>query len=133
MRKIRQGKLLPDLFLLFEKASYEMKASVLHLSFDIFPQSSTCHAIKANCIKLQIIDPEMCSILIFQKKVWNQFLHHILCMIFQEKCSSCYILLTDQIALSACFCFSRYWAIFALQFFVNQAVTSQNLELTLSF
>ena len=26
------------------------------------------------------------------------FLHHILCMIFQEECFSCYILLTDQIS-----------------------------------
>ena len=38
-------------------------------------------------IKPQTIDPEVCSILIFQK-----------ILIFQEKCLSCYILLTDQIS-----------------------------------
>ena len=27
---------------------------------------------------------------------------HILCMIFQQKCSSCYIVLTGQISLSGC-------------------------------
>ena len=43
---------------------------------------------------------------------------------FQEKCFSCYILLTDQISLSDCLDFSRYWAICALQLFVNQVVTS---------
>ena len=37
---------------------------------------------------------------------------------------------TDQISLSNCPYFSRYWAIFVLQLFVDQAVTSQNLKLT---
>ena len=30
------GRLVPDLFLFFEKASYEVKVSGLQLSFDIF-------------------------------------------------------------------------------------------------
>ena len=80
--------------------------------------------IKTNCINSQAIDLEICSILIFQKRVWEQFLHHILCMIFQEKCFSCYILLTDQISLSDCLYFLRYWALCVLQFFVNQVVAS---------
>ena len=33
----------------------------------------------------------------------------------------CYILLIDQISLSGCFYFSRYWSICILQLFVNQA------------
>ena len=47
-----------------------------------------------------------------------------LCMIFQEKCFSCYILITDQISLSDCLYFSRYWTICQciLQLFINQAV-----------
>ena len=49
---------------------------------------------------------------------------YILCMIFQEKCFSCYILLTDQISLSGCFYFMRYWKICALQLFVMQVVMS---------
>ena len=44
--------------------------------------------------------------------------------IFQEKCFSYYILLTDQISLSDCLYFSRYWAISVLQLSVNQAVRS---------
>ena len=59
-------------------------------------------------MKLQTIDPEICFILIFHTSLWYQFLHHILCLIFQEKCFSCYILPTDQILLSACLYFSRY-------------------------
>ena len=43
---------------------------------------------------------------------------------FQEKCLSCYILLTDQVSLSDCLYFSRYWAICVLQLLINQAVTS---------
>ena len=30
---------------------------------------------------------------------------------FQQKCPSCYILLTDQISLHGCLYFLRYWAI----------------------
>ena len=44
-----------------------------------------------------------------------------------------YILLTNQLSLSDCLYFSRYWAICVCVLFVNQAVTSQNLRLTLSF
>ena len=45
------GRLVPDLFLFFEKASYQVKASGLQLSFDISRWPSTCHTIKTNCIK----------------------------------------------------------------------------------
>ena len=69
-----------------------MKANGQQLSFNKFRQFSTCHTIKTNRIKFQFIDPEICPIFIFQKKVWDKFLHHILCMIFQEKSFSCYIL-----------------------------------------
>ena len=51
------------------------------------------HITKRNCTKLQTIDPEICSILIFIKKDLD-----ILYTIFQEKCLSCYIQLTDQIS-----------------------------------
>ena len=57
------------------------------------------------------IDP---SILIFWKSVRELFLFHILCNSFQEKCFSCYILLTDQISLSDYLYFLRYWAIWCI-------------------
>ena len=44
-----------------------------------------------------------------------------------------YTLLTEEISLSGCLYFVRYWAICALQLFVNQVVTSWILKLTLSF
>ena len=43
---------------------------------------------------------------------------------FQEKRFSCYILLTDQISLSDCLYFSKYWAICVSQLFDSQALTS---------
>ena len=70
------------------------------------------------------MDPDTCLNSIFQEKAWNYFLHPILCMIFLEKYFSCYILLTDQISLSDCLYFWKYWAICVLQLFANQAVTS---------
>ena len=42
--------------------------------------------------------------------------------IFQQKCFSWYVLVTDQISLYDCLYFLRYWAICALHLFVNQAV-----------
>ena len=118
------GRLVPDLFLFFEKSLCEVKANDLELNFSIFQQSSTRHMIKANCIKLQTIDPEISSILVFQKRGWEQFPHHILCMIFQQRCFSCYILITDQILLPDCLYILRYRAICILHLLVNQAVTS---------
>ena len=107
------GRLVPDLFLFFKKSFYEVKANGLQLSFNIVRQPLTCHIIKTNCIKLQTIDPaiEISSILILQERFWEQFLNHILCIIFQEKFLSCYILLTDQISQCDCLYFLRYWAV----------------------
>ena len=51
-------------------------------------------------------------------------------LIFQQKCFSCYILVTDQISLPDCLYFLRCWAICVLHLFVNQAVTSYISRLT---
>ena len=119
-------KVVSDRFLLFKKALYQVKASGLQLDFNIFRQPLNQHTAETNCLKLYIIDPEIWSILNFLTRVWEQFLQHILCMIFQQKCSSCYVLLTDQTSLSGCYYFLRY----VLQLLVIQAVTSWILKLT---
>ena len=85
-------RLVSDLFLIFKRILYELKASGFQLIFHIFPQSSTWHVIKANCIKLKTLDSKICSILIFKKSIQEQFLHHILRMIFLEKYFLFYIL-----------------------------------------
>ena len=46
------GRLVPDLFLLFKEALYEVIATGLKLSFNIFPLPSAWHTINTNCIKL---------------------------------------------------------------------------------
>ena len=45
------------------------------------------YTIKTNCMKFhpEPVDPEICSIFIFCKRVWDELPHHILCMFFQEK------------------------------------------------
>ena len=50
-------------------------------------------------------------------------------MIFEEQYLSCYILLPDQIAMSDCLYFVKYWALCVLSLFVNQVVTPQILKL----
>ena len=57
-------RIVSDLFLFFKTALYEVKANELQLSFNIFREPLTWHIIKTNCIKLQTIDSEICSILI---------------------------------------------------------------------
>ena len=130
---MRQGNQFQTDFCFFKKVLYQVKATDLQLDFTIFRQPSNQYTIQTNCLKLYAIDPEICSILIFRIRVWEQFLLHILCMIFQQKCSLCYILLTDQISLPGCLYFLRYWVICVLQLFVIQVVTSWISKLTLSF
>ena len=65
-----------------KKALHSVKASCLQLSFNIFWEPWTLHKIKTKCIILQTTEPEICSILIFQKRICEQFLRHILFMTF---------------------------------------------------
>ena len=86
-----------------------------------------------NCLKFYTIDPGIYSILIFLDKGLRIVSPAHFLMIFQQKCSSCYILLTDSISLPGCLYFLRCWAICVLQLFANQVVTSWILKLALSF
>ena len=52
---------------------------------------------------------------------------------FEKIYFSCYILLIDQVSLSGCLYFIKYWTIWVLQLFVNQVVTSWILKLPLAF
>ena len=55
----------------------------------------------------------------FLEKGLGIVFHHILCMIFQEKCFSVYALLTDQISLPDYIYFLKYWKICVLQLLFN--------------
>ena len=102
------GRLGPDLLLFFRKALYKVRASCQHLKpklvFIYFGTPQPEPAIKKNCITFNTVDPddpEICSIFIFCKRIWEWLLHQILCTIFQEKYFSCFNPLTDQILLSS--------------------------------
>ena len=68
-------------FLFKKRALYELNTKVCSLVSIHFDSSHLTY----NKKKLQTTDPEICSILIFLKRVKEQFLHHILCMVFQDK------------------------------------------------
>ena len=128
----------PDLFLLLKNVYVKSKQGVSTLVLIYFGRRHLWHAIKANSVTFQIVkhlvvNLTFMSILIFWKRLWEHFLRQILSRIFQEKCFSCYILLIDQIELSDCLYFLRYWAICVLHLFFSQVVTSQILKLVLSF
>ena len=111
------GRLVPELFLWFKKALYEVKASGLQLSFNIFWYFSTWLAFNNN--KLYKTLDYWCRdmlVLIFQKGVWEVLLWSkvsvTLFWFFKQKYFSCYILLTDQISLHDClYLLSIYWSV----------------------
>ena len=72
-------------------------------TFNIFWQPSTWTYNKTNCIKVQTVDPVICSILAFYKRVRQQLFHQILYVIFYEKCFPFYSVLIDQISLPGVF------------------------------
>ena len=60
-------------------------------------------------------------------------LPHFAYVFFQEKCFSCYILLTDQISLSDSLYFLRYWTISVLQLFAVNLKFEIKSEINLIF
>ena len=96
MQKIRQRNQFQTSFCFFRYIYiYKIKASGQQLSFNIIWQTSTW-TYNTNFVTYQIAYPEICSILIFFKRVWDWLLHHILCMIFRENIYHViYIQLTD--------------------------------------
>ena len=72
--EVKEGTLVPDLFFKKEKTFYEVKASFGRPLFE--------HTIKVNCIKFQIFDPEIWSILILQNRFHINFVFGFLRKIF---------------------------------------------------
>ena len=54
-------------------------------------------------------------------------------MIFQKKCFSCYIILTDQILSFDCVYLMRYWTMYVFHLFANQVCDYKNFEINLIF
>ena len=117
-------------FLFFKIALYEVKASGLQLSFNIFQWPSAWYTTK----KLFRLLIQIYSLfLVFRKGSGNSFSTIFCVWFFKKKCFSCYILLTQQIALSDFLYFLWYWAICVLEWFLSQVVTLWILKLTLFF
>ena len=124
-------RLVPDLLLLFKKILGESKCSAAYFQYILIVLNLPYN--KKQRVKLQTIDPEIFSISILQKEVWDQFLSYILCMIYQEKCFSCHILLTLQILLSDSLYFSRYWSIWLLRLLYKPGCDVIKFDINLIF
>ena len=118
------------------KISLDQQSEILHLLMKCSEMFSLCAQVEVyqNILKLR------CSPLVFtlyKALIWKTkrglrlVFCFIFCMIFKEKCFSCYILLTDQISFPDYLYFLRYCAICVLQLFAVQSATSSILELTL--
>ena len=100
MRKMRQRDQIQTLFRFLKKLYIKQKQVINTLVLIYFRRSRLKHAIKTNFITFQTADPEICAILYLYKRVWEQLLHHIFCMIFKDKkYFPCYTLLAEQISL----------------------------------
>ena len=126
-------KLVPDLFLKYQNLGY-IWINSLKILFCLFLLYGKLRAIKIywNKAAYHLLSPHI-------KLYWKRkrglelaSLPHFR-IIFEEKYFSCYGLLIDLILLSGYFYIVRYWTICMLQLFVNQAVMSWILKLTLSF
>ena len=106
-------RLVLELFLFFKKVLNEVKAKGLQLSFNVFQWSSSRHNIKQTIKNFRLLIQRCAQFLFFRKLFWNS-LSTTFCMIFQEKCFSCYILLTDQVPLPKCLYFLSFWSICVL-------------------
>ena len=84
-RKLGRETSSRPLFNFFYKTFMLGKSTWSATQFHYVSQPSNQHTIKTNCLKFYTYDPEICSILIFQIRVWEKFLHHILHMNFQQK------------------------------------------------
>ena len=62
-RKCGRRQIVPNLFLCFKEAVYEVKINTQHLNFFVSPQLE--RIIKTNGMNFQAVNPEICSILIF--------------------------------------------------------------------
>ena len=100
------ARLVRDFFFFLKKAIYQVKASGLQPSFNIFRQSSTWHAKKTNFIKLWTINLKiMLNFDFFQKSLGIVSPTHFM-YAFLKKCFSYYILLSLFVTfkpLSYCF------------------------------
>ena len=74
--------LLTDHFFNFKKALYKLKASSQHFSLNTFCRPRLGQTIKTNLKRIQTVDPEIFSILIFHKKVCDCNLGKNICRLF---------------------------------------------------
>ena len=59
------------IFLFCKTTLHKVKASVGGLSFSIIARPRLERAMKTNFITFQTVDPDICSILYFHKRVWD--------------------------------------------------------------
>ena len=113
-------------FLFFLKKLYTTLKQVSDtFSIGIFCKTSTWTYNKNNVYHISDISWGMLNFCFFTKGSGTSFSTTFSVWSFKKKkYFSSYILLTDQISLSGCLYFLRYWAIYVLRLSANHVVTS---------
>ena len=106
IRKIRKTSSFLDrktssrpIFFFKKKALYWIKASRLQLGFTILIALKLAYNRNKLFKTFQYCTRDMLNFDILDKGLSEFFLQHIFCIVFQQKCSSSHILLTDQMSL----------------------------------
>ena len=105
----KSSRLVPDLFLFFKKALYEIKASGPHLSFNIFGYTLTWHTTKNKLYKtLDLRSRDTLNLDILKKGLGIVSWLHFVDDFSREMFLMLYILLSNQLWLSRCLYLLRY-------------------------
>ena len=80
------GRLEPNLYLFFKKASYMVKSTGQHRSFNIFWQSSTGRS-NESCLKFQAVYPKISTTYDFLQKGLGLVFPPHFCIIFKKNVS----------------------------------------------
>ena len=84
MLKMRQGHSLQTSYCFLEK-DMRLKQVVSTLVTIYLGSLQLQNTMKINCVNIETVDQLISPILIFQKRVWDQFFQNILCMDFQKR------------------------------------------------
>ena len=117
--QIVMEKLIPGTFFLKSKLriSLDQQSDNLHLLLLLYVHVADYQ----NILKLMCWSFAFTSYkVVVKKEIWTMSPHLIFSMIFFKKNCLHHTLLTDQISISDCLYFLRYWVICVLQLFVSQ-------------
>ena len=107
-------KLVPDLFwkIIINRISESIGQSFMQFVFIVCQVEGYRNKLKISCKPLAFTSYQ--ASFNNKKRSGTSLSYLIFCITFEKKCLSCYFLLIDQVSLSGCLYFAKYWATYEL-------------------